>query len=105
MGGRSSAKAAAKRSSGGSESTLTRIRAAQDKASSFNRALKEIRDGRKTGHWIWYVWPTLAALRPGTSRPDCLLPDLAAAQAYLLDEVLRQRLEEITAVATEHLQH
>lgn len=100
-------KAAAKkmtRARGGADAVLARIRAAQDRGSSYNRALKEIRDGQKKSHWIWYVWPTLAVLRPGTSRPEFLLPDLAAVQAYLLDEVLRQRLEEITVLATEHLQ-
>lgn len=92
------------RGAGCPEGALGRIRASQERSGSYNRALREITKGRKTGHWIWYVWPTLAALRPGTSRPDCLLPDLTAAKAYLLDEVLHQRLEEITVVATEQLQ-
>lgn len=76
----------------------------KEKVSSFKRALQEIRNGRKSGHWIWYVWPALASLRPGTSRPEFLLPDLLAVQAFLQHEVLRERFIEITEVAIEHLQ-
>jgi len=101
LSARGSAKASAKDSSQG---VLARIHAAQDKASGFKTALKQIREGQKKSHWIWYIWPTLAALRPGTSRPEFLLPDLGAVQAYLRDEILHKRLEEITVVAIEHLQ-
>ena len=57
--------------------------AQQSKWSGYTRARAEMEEGRKTGHWIWYVWPTLRALRPGTSRKDCLLPDLHAAHTML----------------------
>jgi len=86
---------------------LARIRRAQDghlRLPSYAKALAQITAGQKTGHWIWYVWPCLAPLRPGTCQPSYLLPDLAAAQAYLCDDVLFARLCEITSVALEHLQ-
>jgi len=85
---------------------LARIREAQDgklRLPSYEKALSQIRAGAKTGHWIWYVWPCLATLRPGTSQPSFLLPDFAAAQAFLHDEVLLARLIEITTVAMEQL--
>jgi len=71
---------------------------------SYTRALKEIRQGRKTSHWIWYIWPCLQHLRPGTSRPEFLLPDLDAARAYLKEGVLRERLLEITTVAIDQIE-
>merc|ERR1711907_887866 len=69
---------------------------AQDKRPGYEQALKEIKMGRKSGHWIWYIWPCLKPLRPGTSRPQYLLPDLEAARVYLKNQTLRQRLCEIT---------
>jgi len=85
---------------------LAKIREAQDGRTSFpsyEKALKQIRAGKKTGHWVWYVWPCLSLLRPGTSQPRFLLSDIAAAQAYLADEVLTARLREITEAAVERL--
>lgn len=70
---------------------------------SYKSALGEIQRGGKTSHWIWYVWPCLQSLRPGTSRPHYLLPDMDAAEAYLRHEVLCMRLEEITRAAVKHL--
>eukprot|EP00927_Polykrikos_kofoidii_P069980 TRINITY_DN6575_c0_g1_i2.p1 TRINITY_DN6575_c0_g1~~TRINITY_DN6575_c0_g1_i2.p1 ORF type:complete len:667 (-),score=95.22 TRINITY_DN6575_c0_g1_i2:141-2093(-) len=91
------------------QGVLFRIREAQDGHNrifpSYARALEQIRSGRKTGHWIWYIWPCLAALRPGTSQPRFLLPDVEAARAYLRDETLATRLDEITAAAVDQLRH
>ena len=83
-------------------SVLAAIREAQK--TDYQRALREIRGGRKSTHWIWYVWPTLATIRPRTSRPMYLLPGIAGAEALLLDAMLRQRLVEITTVAVQHLE-
>eukprot|EP00401_Gymnodinium_catenatum_P017669 CAMPEP_0117503580 /NCGR_PEP_ID=MMETSP0784-20121206/24404_1 /TAXON_ID=39447 /ORGANISM="" /LENGTH=265 /DNA_ID=CAMNT_0005298903 /DNA_START=52 /DNA_END=846 /DNA_ORIENTATION=- len=99
------ASAPARGSRGGAEAVLRGIRDAQEGHGHvpYAKALKEIRAGRKTSHWIWYVWPCLKDLRPGTSKPHFLLPDMQAADAYLRDDVLADRLEEITTVALEHL--
>lgn len=86
-------------------SVLRSIRNMQESGiPSFNTALREIKHGRKTSHWIWYVWPSLKALRPGTSRPFFLLPDFDTARMYLRDEILRERLHESTRLAVTHLQ-
>merc|ERR1712224_883721 len=70
----------------------------------YSQALKEIQEGGKRSHWIWYVWPSLRALRPGTSRPHFLLPDFSTAQELLVTEPLASRLEEISWIALEKLQ-
>ena len=55
-------------------------------------ALAELEPGRKTGHWIWYVFPQLA----GLSRSDCgqrfAIAGYQEAMAYLADPVLGPRL-------------
>ena len=43
---------------------LVRYIDAQD--TKYDTALSEIRDGRKTGHWMWYVFPQIDGL--GGSR-------------------------------------
>ena len=72
---------------------------------TYSAALRQIRDGgRKASCWIWWVWPTVAALRPRTSRPQFLLPDVSAVREYLAHPVLRARLLEITEAACTHLE-
>lgn len=88
------------------------IRAAQERGLQQGRrflppyatALAEIAAGRKETHWIWYIWPSLAAVRPNVQLPQYLLPDLATARLYLEQDDLRARLLEISVAATEHLQ-
>eukprot|EP01050_Picozoa_sp_SAG11_P006276 SAG11_NODE_480_length_9107_cov_7.433171_4_plen_148_part_00 len=72
--------------------------------SDYAQALREIRAGKKRSQWIWYVWPTLRALRPMTSRPQHLLPSSAEVGAYLAHPTLLRRLLEITDVACAHLE-
>lgn len=61
-------------------------------------ALRELRGGRKTSHWIWYVFPQLAGLAHSSAARTFALDDLAEAHAYLGDPLLRARYEEIASV-------
>jgi uncharacterized protein (DUF1810 family) len=61
---------------------------------TYEQALRELRGGRKTGHWIWFVFPQIAGLgHSGTSR-FYALSGLDEARAYLADSVLGPRLIE-----------
>ena len=72
---------------------------------SYPVALGQIRDhGQKSSCWIWWIWPTMTALRPRTSRPQFLLPDVGAVHEYLAHPILRGRLLEITEAACTHLE-
>jgi len=63
---------------------------------TYDRALAEVRAGRKSSHWMWFVFPQLAGLgRSETSRAYAIA-DLAEARAYLEHPVLGPRLREIT---------
>lgn len=72
---------------------------AQDRGQSFARALSELRAGRKRTHWIWWVFPQLAALgRSGNAR-FYGIADAAGAADYLRHPVLGARyLEALRAV-------
>ena len=62
----------------------------------YSTALSEIRAGRKTSHWIWYIFPQLAALGRSSTAKFYGIADLDEARAYLKNETLASRLKEIT---------
>ena len=65
--------------------------------STYERALAELRSGRKRSHWMWYVFPQLAGLgRSATSRRYAIR-NAAEARAYLDHPVLGPRLIECAA--------
>jgi uncharacterized protein (DUF1810 family) len=82
---------------------LDRFRAAQDDPETgLVTALRELRAGRKTSHWIWYIFPQLSGLGHSATARHFGLVDVGEALAYLRDPVLGPRLVE--AVAAVHAQ-
>lgn len=69
----------------------------------YSGALHEMKKGRKTGHWIWYILPQLSSL--GTSRMAKFygLKSLHEAVAYFNDRILGPRLVEICEFILGHL--
>ena len=65
-------------------------------AVDYETALREIRAGRKDGHWIWYIFPQLKELGTSSTARDYGIRDLDEARAYLADPVLCSRLLEIS---------
>ena len=83
---------------------LVRFRAAQDAAGTgFATALEELRAGRKTSHWIWYVLPQLTGLGRSPTARQFGLADVHEAAAYLRDPVLGLRLIETVTTVHRHL--
>jgi uncharacterized protein (DUF1810 family) len=80
---------------------LERFKTAQASPDAgFDVALREIRGGRKTGHWIWYVLPQVAGLGRSSMSRAFALRDAAEAGDYVNDPELGSRLLTIvTAVA------
>ena len=63
---------------------LERFRVAQENPrAGFATALAELRAGRKTSHWIWYVFPQLAELGRSSMARRFGLADIDEATAYL----------------------
>jgi uncharacterized protein (DUF1810 family) len=75
---------------------LSRFVSAQ--AGSYDRALAELRRGRKTSHWMWYVFPQVAGLGHSPMAQRYAIASLAEARAYLAHPVLGPRLRECCAV-------
>lgn len=63
---------------------------------SYDQALKEIRNGRKLTHWIWYIFPQMKGLGFSYNSEYYGIASLQEAKDYLENELLRKRLFEIT---------
>jgi uncharacterized protein (DUF1810 family) len=84
---------------------LDRFRQAQDAPDAgFAAALAELRAGRKTGHWIWYVFPQLAGLGRSPAAVHYGVDGRAEATAYLRDPVLGERLLAAARAVRAHLE-
>jgi len=71
---------------------LERFVEAQERV--YDGVLAELRSGRKTGHWIWYVFPQVAGLGSSAMSQTYAISSLSEAIAYLAHPVLGTRLRE-----------
>lgn len=80
---------------------LSRFVTAQDRGGTYERAVAELRAGRKTSHWMWFVFPQLAGLGRSAMAQQYAISSLAEAQAYLAHPVLGPRLVACAQVTLE----
>jgi uncharacterized protein (DUF1810 family) len=80
---------------------LGRFVAAQDQGGVYDAAVTELRAGRKTGHWMWFVFPQIAGLGQSAMSRRYAIGSLAEARAYLEHPVLGARLAECARVLHE----
>ena len=59
--------------------------------------LDELRRGRKTGHWIWFIFPQIAGLGRSATSERFSVASLDEARAYLAHPLLGARLHECVA--------
>jgi uncharacterized protein (DUF1810 family) len=77
---------------------LERFVSAQDADGTYTQALHELRRGRKTTHWMWFVFPQIAGLGQSHMSRTYAISSLDEARAYLGHPVLGPRLLESAAV-------
>ena len=77
---------------------LARFITAQDEGGTYERAVTELRAGRKTSHWMWFVFPQIAGLGRSPASRHFAISSLDEAQAYLDHPVLGQRLRECARI-------
>lgn len=82
------------------EAGLDRFVIAQ--APIFDRALGELRRGRKETHWMWYVFPQLAGLGSSAMAQIYAIASSSEARAYLAHPLLGPRLRECTEAVLAH---
>jgi uncharacterized protein (DUF1810 family) len=80
---------------------LRRFVAAQDVGGTYDQAIVELRRGRKTGHWMWFVFPQIAGLGQSQTSRKFAISSLEEARAYLAHPVLGPRLIECATIVAQ----
>jgi len=80
--------------------SLNRFLDAQDRM--YERALKEIRNGKKRSHWMWYIFPQLRGLGRSQMAYTYGINGLEEAKVYLAHPILSKRLIEISEALLSH---
>ena len=82
---------------------LRRFIVAQDKlVDGYTDALKQVRAGKKTTHWIWYIFPQLKGLGYSETSKYYGIRGREEALLYIKNPILRDRLVEITKAVLEN---
>lgn len=84
------------------ENSLQRFIDAQNLYGDYDRAREEMAEGRKTNHWIWFIFPQIQGLGRSPNARYYALDSLAEAERYLNDPVLGVRLREMTNIVLGH---
>jgi uncharacterized protein (DUF1810 family) len=79
--------------------SLERFVQAQDPV--IERVLAELRTGRKTSHWMWFVFPQIQGLGHSPTAQRFAIASRTEAEAYLRHPVLGPRLRECTRLVNE----
>jgi uncharacterized protein (DUF1810 family) len=66
--------------------------------SVFGSVVSELRNGRKVGHWIWYIFFQLKGLGFSHNSQFFGISSRAEAEEYLKHPILGQRLRDCTAI-------
>lgn len=59
-------------------------------------ALREIQNGRKITHWMWYIFPQITGLGKSDISQYYEIKSLKEAREYLNNDILREHLLEIS---------
>ena len=80
---------------------LQRFVDAQDAGGAYDGAVRELANGRKRSHWMWFVFPQITGLGRSATAQYFAISGLAEARAYLAHPVLGPRLVECARILTE----
>ena len=83
---------------------MQRFVEAQDSDDAYRDAIAELRSGRKTSHWMWFVFPQIAGLGRSDMARRYAISSIQEARAYVSDPTLGPRLREcaLAILETEH---
>ncbi len=68
----------------------------------YQSVLKQIQNGKKTSHWMWFMFPQLRGLGTSTMAHLYGISGLGEAKAYLVHPVLSGRLYELCGELLKH---
>ena len=64
---------------------------------TYGNALSEIRNGKKSSHWMWYIFPQVEGIGKSDVSRRYAIFSLEEAKAYLQHPLLGNRLREISS--------
>ena len=64
----------------------------------YEQVVAELSAGKKTSHWMWFVFPQIAGLGSSEMNRLYAIASLAEAQAYLAHPVLGPRLRDCAGI-------
>jgi uncharacterized protein (DUF1810 family) len=68
----------------------------------YETVVRELSDGRKTTHWIWFIFPQAKGLGRSAMSERYAISSLDEARAYLGHPVLGPRLKQCTELVLSH---
>ncbi len=82
---------------------IHRFLEAQSSYGTYQRALEEMKNGRKESHWIWFVFPQMKGLGYSYNSNFYGVTCREEAEAYLANETLNERLRAVCKLLLEHV--
>jgi uncharacterized protein (DUF1810 family) len=67
----------------------------------YQQVCSELREGRKRGHWMWFIFPQITGLARSHTAEVFAISSRDEAEAYLDHPVLGPRLRECTRLVTQ----
>lgn len=71
-------------------------------SASYNNAIAELRAGKKTTHWSWFVFPQVLGLGSSAMSVKYAISSLDEAKAYLNHPILGPRIIETVSTLLGH---
>ena len=71
-------------------------------STNYPSVLQELQEGRKQGHWMWFIFPQIRGLGRSVVSQHFALADQEEAEEYLEHAVLGQNLRECTQIVLSH---
>lgn len=81
-------------------SELNRFLLAQE--GCYENVLSELRSGKKTSHWMWFIFPQVLGLGGSSIAQKYAIEDEYEAKAYLENSILKDRLTECIKLVLQH---
>ena len=69
-------------------------------SSVIEQVISELRQGRKRGHWMWFIFPQIGGLGHSAMAARFAISSRQEAEAYLNHPILGPRLRECTRLLT-----
>lgn len=67
-------------------------------AGVYQDVVRELSNGRKTSHWMWFIFPQIRGLGLSSTAQHFAISSLEEGRAYLAHPVLGARLHECTSL-------